>query len=164
MFMKKIILFLVVLIVFVSCKEKKQLVTTQQNIFTAIVNDLSNIFTQTQRDSLTNKILQYEKQTTNEIAVVTLDSIDGTIEIYSLNLANEMGIGKRDKDNGLLILLLKSLRKVKILTAIETRRILTDSICQEIIDRRMIPEFKKGDFYKGIDTAIDDIILKWTNE
>ncbi len=153
-----------VLILLFSCGGPKPLVATQQDSFSAIVNDFSNIFSQIQRDSLTNKILQYEKQTTNEIAIVTLDSINGNIRFYGFNLANKMGVGKKDKNNGLLILLVKNLRKVNISTGLGTEKILTDSICQEIINRKMIPEFKKGDFYKGIDAAVDDVILKWTPE
>jgi len=162
--MKKYSLFLIVIALIVSCKETKPLVATQQNTFTAIVNDFSTIFTQTQRDSLKNKILEFEKKTTNEIAIITLDSIRGNMAIFSTNLAEEIGIGKKDKNNGLLILFVKPLRKVRITTGLGTEKTLTDSVCQDIIDTKMIPEFQKGNFYQGIDTALDEIILKWTDE
>jgi len=162
--MKKTVIFLMLIILIFSCEGSKPLVKAQQNSFPAIVNDYSKIFTQSQRDSLVKKILQYEKLTTNEIAIVTLDSIDGEIKFYGTNLANQIGVGKKDKDNGLLILLVKSLRKVNISTGLGTEKILTDAICQVIIDTKMIPEFKKGNFYKGIDNALDEIILKWKNE
>ncbi|HBK72197.1 MAG TPA: TPM domain-containing protein [Flavobacteriaceae bacterium] len=162
--MKKIILFLIVVVLVLSCKEKKILVITpQQNSFTAILNDVSTIFTENERDSLINKIIQFEHKTTNEIAIVTLDSIHGDILIFATDLANKMGVGKKSKDNGLLILIVKPLRKVSIATGYGTEKKLTDAFCQEIINRKMIPYFKKDNYYKGLDAALDEIILKWTN-
>ncbi len=159
--MKRIILVFIGIALVISCKKTKPLVIIEQNHFTAIVNDFSRIFTQSQRDSLTIKIIQFESKTTNEIAIITLDSIDGDIGVYATHLANKIGIGKKDKDNGVLILLVKPLRQVWIGTGYGTEKILTDSVCKVIIDTKMISEFKKGNFYKGIDIAVDEIILKW---
>ncbi len=162
--MKKIVLFLIIVSSLFSCKEENKLVTTQQKTSYKFVNDFSKVFSRTELDSLSLKIQQYEDRTTNEIAVVTKDSITEDIVLYAVNLANEMGVGKKDKDNGVLILLVKNLRQVNISTGYGTENILTDSICQVIIDKQMIPEFKKGNFYKGIDSAIDEIIVKWTSK
>ncbi len=159
-------LYLAVLIVLIfSCKEKKSQVASNGNTtLTNFVFDYSDMFSKNERDSLNMKIQQFELQTTNEIAIVTKDSIPNEITSYSVSLANQMGMGKEDKDNGLLILLIKYQRKVRISTGYGTEKILTDSICQSIIDNRMIPEFKQGNFYKGVDKGLDEIFIKWKDE
>lgn len=160
--MKRTLIVLIVILTF-SCKDKEQIAFSQFSN-SNIVSDYSNLFSEIQKDSLVLKIQQFESKTTNEIAIVTVDSIDNDIIKYSVDLANKMGVGKKDKNNGLLILLVKYDRKVRISTGYGTEKILTDSICQVIIDEKMIPQFKQGDFYKGIDNAIDEIIIKWISK
>jgi len=53
------------------------------------------------------------------------------------------------------------LRKIRISTGYGTENILTDEICQKIIDEKIIPEFKKGNYYEGIEIGIIELIDKW---
>lgn len=161
--MKKIIIFLIVISSLFSCKEQLKFATQQKHSYN-FVKDYSKIFSKNQLDSLNVKLNQYEDQTTNEIVIITKDSIAEDIVLYSVNLANEIGIGKKDKNNGLLILFIKNSRQIRISTGLVTEKILADSICQNIIDKQMIPEFKKGNFYKGINDALDKIIIKWESK
>jgi len=127
------------------------------------VNDFENIFTSEQRIKLDKKIAAYELETTNEIAIVTIDSIKPyeSIKDFATDLSNEWGIGKQGKNNGLLLLVSKSMREIRISTGLGTEKILTDEICKEVIDLIIIPEFKNGDFYSGINKGITELINKW---
>jgi len=159
---KKISLVIFIMMIVFSCKEKKDIINSPVSGTTNNVFDYANILSITEKDSLNLKIRQFELKTTNEIAVVTKDSITENLLLYSVNLANRMGIGKKDKDNGLLILLVKNSRQVRLTTGIGTEKILTDAICQDIIDYKMIAAFKNNKFYKGFDDALDEIIIQWT--
>lgn len=85
-----------------------------QNIFPekiGVVNDFENIFTEQQKDELSKIIIDFEKQTSNEIAIVTLKEIHPTYEDfdkYCFDLSNYYGVGKKEKDNGLVIIFLPS--------------------------------------------------------
>ncbi|MEP5339638.1 MAG: TPM domain-containing protein [Algibacter sp.] len=127
------------------------------------VSDYENIFTENQTKSLTDKILEYEQKTTREIAIVSIKSIEpyDNISKYATDLSNEWGIGKTKKDNGLLILFSKSLRKIRISTGHGTEKILTDEICKKVIDQTIIPELKNGNYYSGIEKGLAELIVKW---
>jgi len=112
---------------------------------------------------LTRKIIDFEEKTTNEIAIITIDSLpNGTSSMYhATQLANKLGVGKKDKNNGLLILISKNDQHIALATGYGTETILTDSICKKIIETTIIPKFKNGYYYKGIDVALDSIFIKW---
>ena len=130
-----------------------------------VVYDASKIFDDDQKKELTLKLIDYEVATTNEIVVVTLDSITPYTDIqhYASDLANYWGVGKQGKDNGLIILFSKPLRRVAIATGFGTEHILTDSICSQVINIAMIPYFKEDQYYEGISNGIDSLIDKWEN-
>ncbi|MDX6748058.1 TPM domain-containing protein [Polaribacter sp. PL03] len=127
------------------------------------VNDFENIFTINQRIKLDKTIGTYEIESTNEIAIVTIESIKPyeNIKAYASELSNDWGIGKAEKNNGLLILFSKSLGKIQISTGTGTEKILTDKICKKVIDQIIIPEFKKGDFHSGIKKGLEELIIRW---
>ncbi|MGJ8592247.1 MAG: TPM domain-containing protein [Aquaticitalea sp.] len=128
-----------------------------------VVMDYSKLFTDSQLDSLSNKIVAYERSFTNEIAIITQDSIpkNEDIQVYATRLGNRIGVGKKNTNNGLLIFVSTYDRKVAIATGLGTEKIITDSLCKVIIDSTMIPYFKKGNYYLGIDRALDSLISKW---
>lgn len=127
------------------------------------VSDYETIFTKEQIKELTNFIDDYEQKTTREIAIVTVKSIEPYTDIanYATDLSNEWGIGKATKKNGLLILVSKNLRKVRISTGLETEKIITDSICLTVLNETIIPEFKKDAYYKGVKNGLIELIKYW---
>ena len=127
------------------------------------VNDFENVFTKEQISKLENLIRDYENKTTNEISIVTINSIEPykDISLYTTELANHWGIGKTEKNNGLIILFSNTIRSIRISTGYGTEKILTDEICKRIIDKTIIPEFKKGNHYNGIENGIKELIAKW---
>ncbi len=127
------------------------------------VNDFEGIFSTEQLKTLENRLISYEKKTTKELVVITIDSMlpYDTIDDFSTAISNHWGIGKKEKNNGLLIVISKKLQKIRISTGLGTEKILTDEICKNIIDQISIPAFKKGDFYDGTEKTIMALINKW---
>lgn len=122
------------------------------------LNDYAGILTATQRNEIENYLRKIEKETTNEIAVVILKSLNGrNLEEYANEIFNEWKIGKKGKDNGVLILISMAERKIRIEVGYGLEPYLTDATCGRIIRRVMAPEFRKGNFYKGIKKSIEVI-------
>ncbi|KAF5415409.1 MAG: hypothetical protein C5S48_05725 [Candidatus Methanogaster sp.] len=92
-----------------------------------------------------------EAATTVEIAVVTVESLEGeSKEMYAVKLFEQAGMGKKDKDNGLLILVAKQERKYRFEVGYGLEGVITDSMKVNIGDRIITPNFKNGEYGKGI--------------
>ena len=129
----------------------------------AYTNDYAWLFSTTQRNQLNDVIAGFEKKTTVEICIVTLDTFCVSAENFealSLHIANTWHIGKRDKNNGILICINPFYRKVRIENGYGIEKYLTDQETKEIIDTALIPEYKKGAFFKGTLNALNAIISK----
>ena len=123
------------------------------------VNDYAGMLSSSERQALEQKISDFKASTTNEIAVVTISSLDGdTIENYANELFNEWGIGKKGKDNGVLILISKDDRKMRIEVGYGLEPSLTDAQSFWIINKVMAPAFKQENYYQGVNGALDKII------
>ncbi len=126
------------------------------------VNDFENILSDEEEFRLTKIVSNYEKKTTREIAIVTIDSFPNnmSLEEFSYKLAKTWGIGKKNHNNGILILVSKKQRKVRLEVGYGVENDLSDVICKEIING-MIPYFKEGNFYAGIETGLKEILSRW---
>lgn len=163
--MKISLLLVLFFILLISCKSQDKNYSTvfSENPNSLAVVDNSNIFSTAENYELAAKLVEYGEVTTQQIAVVTVDSISpyNDIQKYAADLGSYWGVGQKDLDNGLVIVLSKPLRKVAIATGYGTQKVLTDSICKHIIDNVMIPKFKEDKYYEGIDMGIDAIIRIW---
>ncbi|MEI7501285.1 MAG: TPM domain-containing protein [Bacteroidota bacterium] len=124
------------------------------------VNDFERILTQKQIKELNDIISKHEKETINEIVIVTISSIEPykTLFDYSIALANYWGIGKKDKNNGVAIVFGKQIRQIRIQVGYGLENKLKDEEAKKIIDNAIIPEIKKGDYYTGIKNGLLEII------
>jgi len=132
---------------------------------TGYVNDYAGLFSDEQKDSLANIIREHEKQTTNEIAVVTFDTLmipRDSFDSFTLHLANQWGVGKKDKNNGVLIAICLKMHTIRIQNGYGIEKKLSDSETKEIIDSIIIPEFKNANFYEGTKKGVLAIIKKIT--
>ncbi|HNV96740.1 MAG TPA: TPM domain-containing protein [bacterium] len=126
---------------------------------TGFVNDYTNTLTTQEKQSLEQKLSDFEKQTTNEISVVIIQSLEGdTIENFAVKLFEDWKIGKKNNDNGVLLLISIEDRKIRIETGYGMEGYLTDAQSFWIIDETMKPEFRNNNYYGGIDKAVDQII------
>ena len=126
--------------------------------YNGFVNDYAGLLSPSARAQLEARLSQLEKDTSDEVAVATVNSLDGdTIEGYAVGLFEKWGIGKKDKDNGVLFLIAPTERKVKIEVGYGLEPILTDGRAGRILDNAVLPSFKKGDYETGIIAGVASI-------
>ncbi len=128
------------------------------------VNDFALVLDSLSQASLETKLNDFEKQTTNQIVIVTLNSdrlTEENFDKYALDLSNYWKIGTKEKNNGLTIVLSPKLRKIRISTGLGTEKVLTDEICDYILQTVIIPEFKDENYFEGLDKATDEFIKLW---
>jgi uncharacterized protein len=123
------------------------------------VSDFAGVLNSEQKASLENKLSLFNASTTNEIAIVTVKSLDGDyIEHYAVELFKAWGIGTKKHDNGVLLLIAVDDHKMRIEVGYGLEGALTDVTSAQIIRNDLTPAFKQNDFYGGINLATDDII------
>lgn len=105
------------------------------------------------------------RQTGAEPVAVFVDSTDGDdIDDYATELFTRWGIGKKDRDNGLLVLVAVGDRRAAIRTGYGTEGVLPDVVCTRIIRHKMIPHFKQGDYDGGLIAALQTIRSAMTSD
>ena len=129
------------------------------------VNDFAGMLQPQERVQLEQKIASFASSTSNEIAVVTIKSLDGdTIENYAVRLFADWKIGKTKKDNGVLLLIARDDRKMRIEVGYGLEGALTDIQSNDIIANDLAPNFKAGNYYAGVDAAVRDIMAATQGE
>lgn len=126
---------------------------------TGFVQDYAEILTAEQKIALEEKLSSFEKNTTNEIAVVTITSLDGdTIENVAQEIFTKWEIGKVEKNNGVLFLIALEDRRTRIHTGYGVEGDLTDLGTSYIQSEVVTPAFRGGDYFGGINGAVDKMI------
>lgn len=124
-----------------------------------LVNDFAGFMSVEEQNALEQKLEQYADTTSNEIAIVTVQSI-GAYEIadYAVQLFNQWHIGSKENNNGVLILAARDERKLWITTGYGLEGVLPDGLVGHIIRKEMQPAFKQAAYYQGFDKGIDAIM------
>ena len=105
------------------------------------------------------KLADYEKQTTNQIAVLMIPSLEGdNLEDYSIRLADKWKIGQKGKDNGVILLIAKNDRKLRIEVGCGLEGALPDGLAGSIIRDEIASHVRKNQFFEGINRGTDAII------
>jgi uncharacterized protein len=132
---------------------------------TGRVVDEAGILDPATRASLTQKLAELEAKTTDQLVVVTLKSLQGTsIEDFGVELGRRWRIGQKDKNNGALLIVAPSERRVRIEVGYGLEGALTDAVSRLIIENAITPRFRAGDFAGGISRGVDDIISVLTGD
>lgn len=128
--------------------------------FQTSVYDYANVLSPEEKAQLEEKLIRYSDSTTTQIVVITIESLKNEdIGILTPKWAHQWGIGGTKKDdNGVLILLAKAERKIWISPGYGLEDRLTAGIGGEITRNIIIPEFKAGSYYRGLDKGTDAII------
>lgn len=128
------------------------------------VSDFEKNFSAEQLNTLDSIISLHERETSNEIAVVTVKIDTTTIRTldefqeFAFELAREWGVGKHEIDNGITIVFSKKLRMIRIEIGNGLTAKLTDDEAKAIIDNLIIPEFKKANYFDGILKGLSEIM------
>lgn len=119
--------------------------------FNGFIADNANIISSSNETALNQILLELQTKTKADVAVVTLNSLDGRpIEDVSLEIARRYKLGDKQLNNGALILVAPYDRKARIETGYGLEGIMNDSKAGRILDDYMIPYFKKEDYETGI--------------
>lgn len=123
------------------------------------VYDYANVLSATEKSQLEEKLIQYSDSTSTQIVVITIESLKGEdIGILTPKWGQTWGIGGSEKnDNGVVILIAKDERKIWISAGYGLEDRLTAGIGGEITRNIIIPEFKAGSYYNGLDKGADAI-------
>lgn len=121
------------------------------------VYDYANVLSADEKAQLEEKLIRYSDSTSTQIVVITIESLKGEdIGILTPKWGQTWGIGGSEKnDNGVIILLAKKERKIWISPGYGLEDRLTAGIGGEITRNIIIPEFKAGSYYKGLDKGAD---------
>ncbi len=119
------------------------------------VTDSAGILSADQERSLEVDLQNYRGETSNEIAVFIVNSLEGeAISDVAVEIGREWGVGSAERNNGLLLLIAIEDRKLFIATGYGLEGAVPDLAAKQIIDREIVPEFKSGSYYGGITAGI----------
>ncbi|UCE70135.1 MAG: TPM domain-containing protein [Flavobacteriaceae bacterium] len=118
-----------------------------------------------QKSNLEQKLIRYSDSTSTQIVIAIIASTEGEdIQYLGAQWGHAWGIGQEKEDNGILVLLARDDRRIAINTGYGVEEFLTDAMSRRIIERVIIPEFKKGDYYAGLDRGTDAIFQVLTGQ
>jgi len=125
-----------------------------------LVNDFANVLAQNEVSQLENALVQFARETSTQIVVVTVADLEGNDPgDYAFQLGEKWGVGQKDSDNGIVVLLKpkvgNSKGQVFIATGYGLEGVLPDAVVNgTIIDNEMIPYFKQNDYFGGLVSGI----------
>lgn len=125
------------------------------------VTDTASMLDGDTKTLLENKLQEYDQASTNQIAVVTIPSLQGeSIEYYAVKLFEQWGIGQKGKDNGVLFLVSRDDRLMRIEVGYGLEGSLTDGAAGSIIRNIVTPKFKEANYSAGISEGVEAIIAE----
>jgi uncharacterized protein len=128
---------------------------------TGRVVDQANLLDPGQEAALTAKLEALERQSSRQLVVVTIPSLDGyEISDYGYRLGRHWNIGQRTANNGVLLIVAVSDRKIRIEVGYGLESILTDALSDQIIREQIRPRFRDNDYPGGINAGVDAIIAQ----
>lgn len=131
----------------------------------ARITDKSSTLSSEEIQTLERKLADFEKATSNQVVLLMIGSLEGDApEDYALRLAEQNRLGKRGKDNGVLVLISKDDRIIRIEVGYGLEGVLTDALSGQIMRQEMYPRFRAGDFYGGIDAGLTAIMAATRGE
>lgn len=158
--MKKILSIFLLLISFT--------VSAQENVVPSrpnpprLVNDFADILTPEQEQALERKLVAYDDSTSNQLAVVIVDDLKGySAGDYAVAVGRKWGVGGKDFNNGVIILISTGggagNRDVFIAPGYGLEGAIPDLVAKSIIDNELVPNFRGGNYYRGLEEATDAI-------
>jgi uncharacterized protein len=132
--------------------------------FSNFVVDQANILSPVDEARLNGKLGNLQRRTQHQLAIATIPSLQGySIVDYGYRLGRAWGVGRRHYDDGVLLIVAPSERKVRIEVGYGLEATLTDPRCAEIIRDRILPHFRRQDLAGGISAGADAIIALLNN-
>ena len=150
--MKKIFLFLILLLIFVQTYALKVPKLKDH------INDYAGILSQQEKLALERTLISAESKTSSQIVLLTVPSLKGeSLEDFSMKVVETWKIGQKEFDNGILLLIAMKERKIRIEVGYGLEHIITDAKAGFIIRNLMLNDFRKGNFFAGISASVQAI-------
>ena len=126
------------------------------------VTDRAGLLSPAAKENLETTLRAFDEKTSNQVVVATFPSLEGdSLEDFSMRLAEAWKAGQKHRDNGVIFLIFKNDRKIRIEVGYGLEGVLTDALSGQIISRIVAPHFRQGDYEGGI-MAGTDAIMKAT--
>lgn len=127
-----------------------------------LVNDVAGFFSPENAAKLEKKLVNFARETSTQIAVVTVKDLKGyDISDYAFRLGEKWGVGQKGFNNGIVILIKPKTGNKKgrifIATGYGLEAVVPDAIAKRIVEVEILPEFRKNNYYKGIDNAVNTL-------
>ncbi len=128
---------------------------------TARVNDAAQLLSPSEREALEAKLAAYEAQSGQQFVLLTVPSLEGDpIEDFSIRVAEKWKIGQRGKDNGIILVVAKADRKMRIEVGYGLEGDVTDVFSSRVIREILTPAFRESAFARGLNDAFDMLYRK----
>ncbi|HET8883239.1 MAG TPA: TPM domain-containing protein, partial [Solimonas sp.] len=125
----------------------------------ARVTDLTSTLDAQQRAALDGKLAAFEQAKGSQIAVLIVPTTEPeTIEQYSIRVTDAWKLGRKGVDDGILIVVARNDRTIRIEVGYGLEGAVPDAIANRIVDETIVPRFKAGDYYGGLDAGITQLI------
>lgn len=125
---------------------------------TGFVNDFAGVLDGPSKQQLESDLKDLEEQTSNEFSVVIIKTLDGdTVENYAHELFTEWGIGKKDSNRGILLLIAMNERKTRFEVGYGLEGTMTDLLTSKIQEQYLLPRFKEGNYALGISDTVSQV-------
>ncbi len=130
-----------------------------------LVNDLVGMLSPGEVDRLEQKLVAYNDSTSSQLAIVVVKST-GLYEPadYAFSIGRKWGVGQKGKNNGVVLLWATGTRKIYIATGRGMEGVLPDAIAKRIVSQIIAPNFKRQEYYQGLDQAVDEMFRRATGE
>lgn len=126
---------------------------------TGWVTDAANILTASDEERIAQQLRQLERQRGHQMVVVTVPTLEEQpIEEYTIDLARRWGVGRREHNDGLVVLVAPNERKVRIEVGTGLEQVVTNSFAAAVIQTVMIPRFRADDYAGGLRAGVETLI------
>jgi uncharacterized protein len=118
------------------------------------VTDAANLLDAAQEAELSRRLEELERATGHQMVVVTVTTLGGEdVSTYTRQLGNAWGIGRAGENDGVILLVAPTERKVRIEVGSGLEKTLPNNLCHRIIQDEILPHFRRGDFPRGIEAG-----------
>ena len=130
-----------------------------------LVVDAASLMSPGEVRALEQKLVIYDDTTSTQIVVVTVPRLNGVPAAdYAIELGRQWGVGQQGRDNGVVILVSRDDRDVFIATGYGIEGAITDAVAARVVRNILVPNFREGRFYAGLDAATDALIAAASGE